>query len=258
MSAIGASVAAPQPHVASATRIVRVMRLHFANKWIMIGIPWLITGGAFAITFIIAILINVYTTGADRGEALQGMTYSWAVVSPLWYLVVAAIQAASTTFAFALGFSITRREFAIGTLLAFVAVAAGNALAWTLLNVIERATDGFGIGVHHFTSMWFAGLDAPTVFLSWFATQLTLFAIGALFATIWVRWRAFGVVVTWAVVGLLVIVFIAILLVTGSAPALFTWLATLSAAGLFGSLLILAAIAFGVGWWVLRYATPQG
>ncbi|BDI23713.1 hypothetical protein [Herbiconiux sp. L3-i23] len=258
MSAIDVAASTPPLHVASATRIARVMRLHFVNKWILIGIPWIITAVAFAISLTIALLITSFVPPSDRAEALQGMSYSWAVVSPLWYLVVAGIQAASTTFAFALGFSITRREFAIGTLLTFVVVAAGFALAWTLLNVVEGVSDGFGIGLVHFRSMWFGGLDAPAVFLSWFSVQLALLAIGALFASIWVRWRAAGVVWAWAVVALLVVAFIAVLLITGTAPALFTWVATIGAAGLFASLLVVAAVAFGLGWWVLRFATPQG
>ena len=83
------AIAAPR----SLSRITNVVRLHLVNRQVYIGIPWLILAGAFAVTIIIALLIN-YATGDPTGSK-NGFQYSWAVISPLWYLAAVAVMAIS-------------------------------------------------------------------------------------------------------------------------------------------------------------------
>lgn len=62
----------------------------------------------------------VHLAGVDASDMAEGMRYSWAVVSPQWYLVVAGVQAIAFTFSFALGFSSTRRDYWLGLSVTFV------------------------------------------------------------------------------------------------------------------------------------------
>lgn len=249
--------APPAGHVAEFSRVVRVMRLHLVNRMTYLGIPWIITGFALFVSIVVAFLIAAASSGTDLEAAFRGMTYSWAVASPLWYLAVVGIQSVGTTFPFALGLSITRREFALGTALTFVVISAFNATAWTLLTEVERVTDGFGTGFHHFTAMWFGALAAGGVWLSWFALQLAIFAIGAGFAAVWLRWRAFGVVAVWAAIVLVGLALISIVVLTGGVGAVTEWFAGITLTGLFAGLLIPALIALAGGWVVLRKATAR-
>ena len=82
--------------------VSRIVRLHAVNPAIFFGVPWIILGAAWAVSMVVGIII----TGAGGGgpDLTEGMRYSWAVLSPQWYLVVVGVQAVGLTFSFALGF----------------------------------------------------------------------------------------------------------------------------------------------------------
>lgn len=239
-------------------RITDVMRLHLVNRLTYIGIPWIITGVALAISIVIALLITATVPPSGREEALAGMSYSWAALSPLWYLAVVGVQAVSAVFPFALGFSITRREYALGTLLTYVVIAAFNATGWALLTEIERAVTGSGIVFHHFTALWFGAVGAGTVWLSLFTLQLLIFAVASAFGAVYARWRAMGMLVLWVAVALVLLGLIAFAVLTGAAPPIIQWVMGLSTASFFAALLVPAALAFGLGWGALRRAPLRG
>ena len=256
MTAISTSPAVARtgrPH-----RITNVMRLHLVNRVTYIGIPWIITAVALGISVIVALLIVASVSGPDQQVALAGMGYSWAVLSPLWYLAVVGAQAVNAVFPFALGFSITRREYALGTLLTYVAMAAFNATGWAILTEIERAVNAAGVTFHHFTALWFADAGVGTVWLSLFSLQLLIFAVTSAFAAVYARWRALGMVVLWVAVAVVLIGIVAFAVLTGTAPPIIDWLFGLSTASLFAALLVPAVLAFGLGWLALRWAPLRG
>ncbi|MEC5184775.1 hypothetical protein RCH12_002245 [Cryobacterium sp. MP_3.1] len=252
------STAPPVPRLASRHRLVKVMRLHLVNRLTYVGIPWIITGVALFISIVVALLISAAVPGAGRQDALQGMSYSWAVLSPLWYLAVVGVQAVSAVFPFALGFSITRREYALGTLLTYVVIAAFNATGWAILTEIERAINESGVVFHHFTALWLGEVGAGAVWLSLFTLQILIFAVTSAFAAVYARWRSLGMLVLWAAVALSVLGLIAFAVLTGTAPSIIAWLMGISTVSFFAALLIPAALAFGLGWGALRRAPLRG
>ena len=135
-----------------AHEIWRIVRLHTVNPSIFFGVPWLILGGAWAVSMVIALIMR--GAGASA-EDLEGMRYSWAVLSPQWYLVVVGVQAIGLTFSFALGFGATRRDFWLGTSVMFLLVSVMFAVAIATLVQIEIATDGWWIGAHMFDALWY-------------------------------------------------------------------------------------------------------
>lgn len=239
-------------------RLVNVMRLHLVNRLTYVGIPWIITAVALVISIVIALLITASVPPADAQTALEGMGYSWAVLSPLWYLAVVGVQAVSAVFPFALGFSITRREYALGTLLTYVVIAAFNATGWTILTEIERAINQSGVLFHHFTALWLGEVGAGTVWLSLFSLQVLIFAVTSAFGAVYARWRAMGMLVLWVAVALVVLGVVAFAVLTGAAPPLLDWLMSLTTTTFFAALLVPAALVFALGWGALRRAPLRG
>jgi hypothetical protein len=242
-----AGVSAPR----RSNRIWRIVRLHLAAPSVFIGIPWAIVGMAFVVSVAIAVLITV------NGGQTTGQRYSWAVLSPQWYLVVVGVQAVGMTFPFALGFGVTRRDFWLGTAVLFTLLSLVNAAAYTLLLQIERATGHWWTGTHMFDSLWYGLGPWYQDFFSTFALQMFVFFIGAAVTTLYMRWRVVGVLV--AAASFVVAVLAAAVVVT----AVNGW-ATLGEVvmgatipGIFSVVLVAALLCAIGGYLVIRKATPR-
>ena len=236
--------------------IWRIVRLHAVNPWVFFGIPWIILGGAWAVTMIIVLIIDAGTGGNATPEDLEGMRYSWAVLSPQWYLVVAGVQAVGLTFSFALGFGSTRRDFWLGTSIMFVLVSTMYAVAIATLVQVEIATNGWGISAHMFDALWY-GQNWFLDFYSSFALQMLVLFIGASITTVYMRWRMRGMLIL--TFGSIAVVLAAVALITLSQswPAVFTWFGSLGTVGAFSLVLALSAIFAVLGYLVIRRATPR-
>lgn len=256
-ASVGATRAvASLPERPAPSRIWNVVRLHLVDRRTYIGIPWLIVAIAFVLTVFISQIIGFTTGQAGTADAMEGQRYSWAVLAPQWYLIVVAVQTVAFGFPFALGFGVTRRDFYLGTWLLFVLISAANAVAFTVLTQVERITDGWWIGAYMFNALWF-GLDGWVVDLfSFFVMQLLVLSVGAAVATVYMRWRMPGMLVFWTSLALLVVGTVALITFTSSWPAVSVWFAAQGIAGIFGWLLIPAAVAAAGGYIALRRATP--
>ncbi|NYJ19460.1 hypothetical protein [Glaciibacter psychrotolerans] len=242
----------------SVARIWSVVRMHLVDRRTYIGIPWLIVAFAFAVSIIISNIIGFATgEGLSGVAATEGQRYSWAVLAPQWYLIVVAVQSIAFGFPFALGFSVTRREFYLGTSLLFVLISAFNAAAFTLLTQIERLTHGWGLGTYMFNALWFGQGAWYVDLLSFFVTQLLVFFIGASIATVYMRWRMPGMLIFWISLALLLLGTVALITYTSSWPAVITWFSAQGTAGIFAWLLIPAVVAAAGGFLALRRATPK-
>lgn len=236
--------------------IWRIVRLHSLNPSVFFGVPLIILGGAWVITLIITVLITAGTGEAVPYDAV-GQRYSWAVISPQWYLVVVGVQALAFTFSFALGLGSTRRDYWLGTALMFVLTSAGFALLIAVLVQLEKATAGWFIGAHMFDTLWYGvggfGLDVYSAF----AMQLFVLFIGAGVTTVFMRWRARGMLVLMFSCITVALAAAALLTFTVTWPALFAWLVSLDIVGVFTLVLGLAVLSAVGGYLVIRKATPR-
>jgi hypothetical protein len=249
---------APAATVDAASRvrpseIWRIVRLHAVNPSIFFLVPAMVLGGAWVITMVIALIL----LGAGVPMENTGFEYSWAVLSPQWYLVVVGVQAVAYTFPFALGFGATRRDYWLGTGLMFVLASLLYAVVIATLLVIERATGGWGIGAGMFDALWYVGADWFAAFYTTFALQLLVLFIGAGVTTVFMRWRMKGML-TLASVGMAAILgIIALLTFTASWESLGQWLGSIGLIGVFTLLLVTALAWAVVGFLVIRRATPR-
>ncbi|MEE2568724.1 hypothetical protein V1638_04865 [Pseudarthrobacter sp. J64] len=234
--------------------ILRILRLHAVNPSIFFGVPLLILSAAWAVSSIIALIMS--GAGASA-EDLQGMRYSWAVLSPQWYLMVVGVQAVGLTFSFALGFGATRRDFWLGTSLMFVATSALFAALIASLVQLEIATGGWGIGVHMFNALWFGTNGWLMDFYSAFALQLLVLFLGASITTVYMRWRMRGMIVVLFLAAAVLPGLLAIVTLGGHWPDVINWFGAIGMAGTFTVLLALAGVCAAAGYLVIRRATPR-
>lgn len=235
--------------------IWRIVRLHAVTPSVFFGIPWIILGGAWAVMMTIGIIVT--GAGGPRAEMMEGMRYSWAVLSPQWYLVAVGVQTVGMTFSFALGFGATRRDFWLGTALLFVMVSAFNAVALATLGLIEAATDGWWIGISMFESLWYAEGDWLADFYTTFALQLFVLFIGATVTTVYLRWRMRGMLVLSSATVALVLAAVALITFTQTWAGVVEWFAGIGIIGAFTMVLALAAVFALVGYIVIRRSTAR-
>lgn len=231
-------------------RIWNVVRMHLVNRWTYLALPWIIMGVASAMT--VAIWFILRSVGVTGPGAANG-----ALFAILIYLMVAAIMSINLSFPFALGFSVTRREFYLGTSLTFTLISAANAVALALLAGIEQATNGWGLNGILFTSPWNGGGNALEHWFGFFAMQLFFCFIGAAIATIYMRWRMNGMLVFWVGGGLALVGAFALITYTNGWETIGSWLTTTGLTGLFAWSLVISALAACAGYGVLRKATPK-
>jgi hypothetical protein len=255
MTAVATAPVAQSTSRIRPNEIWRIARLHAVNPSVFFGIPWIILGSAWAISVIIALITT--GAGAPRADMQEGMRYSWAVLSPQWYLVVVGVQAIAYTFSFALGFGATRRDFWLGTGLMFVFVAFEMSVAIATLVQIEKLTDGWWVGASMFDALWYGQSGWLVDFYATFALQLMVLFIGAAITTVYMRWRMRGMLILTFSAIALVLGLIAIATFTESWMQIFTWFGSIGVVGVFSLLLGLAAVFAAAGFLVIRRATPR-
>lgn len=237
-------------------RITNVAKLHFANPWTTLGLPWIILGVIFLGSLTIWWLIYSNIAPADRETAFEGTEFGGASGFIFIYMMVVAIQAISITFPFALGYGVTRRDYYLGTALAFVILAVIYTAGLTILGVLEEMTNGWGMGATLFAPVYFGATVLQRIFVEFVLFLFFLF-FGAAIATVWVRWKASGVVVFFIIVGVILVALIALATFTDSWSAVGEALVNLGILGVASWSLVLTAISATAGFFLLRRATPR-
>lgn len=229
-------------------RTVAAARLHGVHALGAIGIPWLVVASSFAINLVIWAALPT----ADRSEGGTG-----GLVSLYIAVAIVFLQTVTQLFPLAMGLSLSRRTFYLGTLLAAGAQAVVYGVVLTALTTVENATNGWGVGL----SFWAPGrLDVGNP-----ALQVLVFAVPMLLAmTLGV---GLGVVVKrWGQTGMWTLTIVALLL-SGGAAALITWRSAWGSVGAFFldsplAVLVLlvpgtaALVLTGLGFLGLRRAVP--
>lgn len=240
-------------------RIWRVVRLNLVNKWTTIWVPVMIMFFIWLVNWLIWWIIWGATSGSpvDQAEAMAGTQWSGGGFYIFVYMLVVGIQVISATFPFALGYSATRRDFALGSGLTFLLLSLGYALGFSVLSVVEEWTNGWGLGGHLFTSVYFAGEGFAGRFFIVFSGMLFFFAIGAFSSALYMRWRMNGILVATAALVLLLVGAAALATFTESWAAVGTWFMDNGPVGVTAWLLLPTVLASLAGYAVLGRATPK-
>ncbi|GAB3612346.1 hypothetical protein [Humibacter ginsengisoli] len=233
-------------------RVWNVTRLHFANTFSMIALPWLIIAFVWLVNMVI--WVSIY---ASTHEQLTGTQWSGATMYIFVYFGIAAVQAMNLTFRFAMGMSATRRDYYLGTWLAFALQGLLFTAVCTLVSYIENWTNGYGMNAHMFSNVYMGSGPLWERVFTTFGAFMFCFALGALAGSVYVRWRANGLYALGAIVALLVVGFVAITTLTASWPAVGGWFVQVRAVGVVAWLLIPMAVSGLIGFFVLRKAPSR-
>lgn len=258
MNATTLSIArAPRP---LPRRVANVVRLHLANPFTILGTPLIVLGLIFAVNWMIWWIIRTAAPADPQSVADVSAGYQYSGAS-LWifvYMMVVAIQAMNLTFSFALGFSSTRRDFLLGTGLTFVGLAALYAAVYALLAAIETWTGGWGVGGAMFTSFYF-GIDDPWWLRLFHVFALFLFflAAGSSFGSIYVRWKARGIILFFSLLSIAILGAVAAITMTGSWPRVGEFFTTTGFTGSYALSLVVSLVAGVAAYLILRRATPR-
>lgn len=238
------------------TRIINVTRLHFVNKGQIIVVPWLIMSFIFAVTLVIGWILRSSLSANDLAEASNGMQYSGAIGYFLIYMLVIAVMSINQTFPFAQSYSATRRDFYLGTIVAFTALSLVYSAAVTLLGWIEDLTNGWGVGIVLFSP----GYLSPNLlerFYVAFVLFLFFFMMGVAVASVYVRWRVNGMLIFFASLALVILGLVALATLTNNWGAVGAWFAATGFVGVVTWSLVPTALATVLGFLLLRRATPR-
>lgn len=244
-------------HGGELQRILNVTRLHLTNKFPMMVMPLLILGFIFLVNYLIWWLIASVTDEEGAAKAAEGMQFSGASTFIFVYMLVVAVQAVNLTFPFALGYSVTRRDFYLGSSVMFIVLGAYYAAIMTVMAVLERVTGGWGFGGGMFDVVYFRADNPLLQFLQFFLVFLFFFFVGAATASVYVRWRANGMYVFFATLALLVVGLVALTTLTGTWPAVGAWFLANGVTGVAAWTLVPTTLAAITGFVLLRKATPR-
>jgi hypothetical protein len=234
------------------SRVWNIVRLHYTNRFNMVALPWLILLFVFVVNLVIWWSIFVSTH-----EPLDGTQWSGGTAYILIYISIASVQAMNLTFRFALGLGATRRDYFLGTAIAFLLLGAAFTVVFTLMSYVEQWTDGYGMNAHLFSSVYFGQGPLWQRLFSVFGACIFCFFCGALAGAVFVRWRANGLFAAGALLGALIAAFCVIATLTQSWSTIGEWLLQVKVVGVVAWLMIPSAAAAVAGYFILRKAPSR-
>lgn len=250
------TVATPKVRTDSLGRIFHAARLHAANPWGTLILPWLIMLAIFGTSYAIWSLIAMANGGVENLKP-DAFVYNGGGFWALFYMMVVAIQAMNLTFKFALGMSLTRHEYYLGSAGYFTMLAALYAAGWTVGAALERATDGWGLNASFFIPVFMQDLPLWHLGFMWLTLYLFFMFLGAAVATVYVRWGSNGLVSFFVLLALLLIAGVWAIVKFDWGPAIGSWLTGTPVLGIFAWTLVPTAVFGVVGYLLLRRATPR-
>lgn len=255
---MSAVTATPHALTPAFGRVWRIVKLLTTNPWTVIGWPLVILAAIFVMTWTIWWIIFLNLDAEQSANASQGIQFNGAATYIFVYMLVVAVQAVNLTFPLALGYGATRRSFSLGSALTFLLLSAAYACVMTIGAWVEELTGGWGLNGSFFRTVYFAAEGGwPAQWWIYFCWFVYFFFTGTIFAAMYVRWKAMGLIVSFGALGVFVVGTIALLSFTETWLQFWDALATLGTLGVATVALIPAVLAAIVGHLVLRRATPR-
>ncbi|MGR7024771.1 hypothetical protein [Geodermatophilus sp. URMC 62] len=165
-------------------RVVAAARLHLMNPLQTIGIPW----GIALLSFVINLPVWAFTAASDQPHG----GFTGGVVSLYVTVLVIYVQSVTQLMPFAMGMSLSRRTFYLGTALTAAVTALAYGLALSVLTAVEDATGGWGVRLAFWSPGPFDVDNAALQVVVSGAPMLAAAFIGVAIGVVMKRWGAPG------------------------------------------------------------------
>ncbi|MFC5703460.1 hypothetical protein ACFPVX_19400 [Cohnella faecalis] len=163
-------------------RTASIIRMHTNDRFFWLYLPLIILGSSFFINLIISALIDE-----------EGGLYTGGLASIYVYTGIISMITVSQTFPFALGFSVTRKDYFFGTAATAVLVSVITGAILYLLSTLENATSGWGVKLHYFHLPYFSDGPIYEQLSVSFLNMLHLYFLGFVLASLFRRFGRKGI-----------------------------------------------------------------
>lgn len=232
-------------------RILRIVRLHYADRMQMIWVPVIMLASVAAVCVIIMVVLQALTPATSE-QLSEGFRYNQAA---LWswpgFIVTIGVYAYARTMPFAIGMmGSTRRHYWAGTALWILVQSAYLAALVGVFLMLEQATGHWFTGTRMFDVYALGNGHLGLTLLLSFAIAAACLSVGAGLAAVYLRWGQYGVMA--GIAALLVIILGTLALVLASELDVATFFATDLIQKASALLLVIAVLATAVSWAVMR------
>ncbi|QOV40815.1 ABC transporter permease [Streptomyces ferrugineus] len=185
-------------------RIRPVARLQIPAWPHILGWTWGLTAVAFGINLLL------FLANHDPGD---GVRDTGGLVSLYAIAISMATFSVTQIFPYALGMSVTRRDFYLAWSLLALAQSVAYALVLCLLRAVEQATGHWGMGMRYFDLSFMDDANPVLLLLGYAVPMLVVTHFGILLGTVHLRWGTTGVLASLTLT----------MTALGLAAALITW-----------------------------------
>jgi hypothetical protein len=225
--------------------LVNVGRYHLVDRFTWLALPWGIMAFSFLVNIGVALAVPTEPDGI----------YTGGLVSLYVFMLICGALSMTRSLPFGLMMGISRRTYYAGTALLVLTLGVVYGLGLTLLQLVERATNGWGLNLHYFRIPWI--LNGP-----WYETWLTSFVLlvafvlyGMWYGLVFRRWSVPGLVAFIAAQILVALLAVIAVSATDSWSGVGHFFTTVTALAVTGVLAVIAlAMGFG-GLTTLRRVT---
>ncbi|MFC4779122.1 hypothetical protein ACFO9Q_20205 [Paenibacillus sp. GCM10023252] len=228
-------------------KIHAVIRMYARDHFTWFILPWGILLSSFFINIIIAALINE-PAGMKTG----------GIASIAIYLLIAGIMVIPQTFHYAIGLSVRRKDYYVGTGAMFLFVSLFSGILISLLAVVERDfTNGWGVKLQFFNMPFLESIGVLGSILFYTILLLSMFYLGMSISSIHRRFGRTGLYTFFGIGLLLSTIFSYMAGVYGYWNDLFNGLLQMTMMDVILLLAVLTAVCAGATYLMLRRATTQ-
>lgn len=224
------------------TAINTIIKMHARDKNSWYSLPWFILFSSFVVNLIISyyVLDTIYTGGLS---------------SIYIYYFVAGIIVAAQNFPFALGFSIRRKDFFLGTMGHMLICSAINSIILIALGLVEEQTNAWGSELYFFNIPYLSDGGLGAQLCNNFMLFMFLFISGFLINCIYRRSGRNGMFILFLGITIIFTIFSATAKHFNWWVSIGEWFSSQTALGLSLWLFPVTVIFAGLSYVLLRKAT---
>jgi hypothetical protein len=225
--------------------LVNVARYHLVDRISWVVMPW----GILAFSFLVNVVIALVAPAGSHGIYTGGLATIYV------FLLVCGALSMTRSLPFGLMLGVSRRAWYLGTALLVLAVGLAYGLALAVLQIVERATDGWGLSLHYFRIPWIMNGPWYQTWLTSFVLLVLFFLYGMWYGLVYRRWSVPGLVTFIAAQVLVALLVVVVVSATHDWSATGHFFTTLTALTLTGVLAVVAAVMGAGGLSTIRRVT---